>query len=348
MEESAYADEVEGASAVHDADDTETGRARPLGVGYAPRVTRLTASRFVVISCWVVWLASANVAGRQRVYGIATLTLTEQAADASVALGTPVVRLVYGWDVIEGRCKGCFDWTVPDGWRDQARRTNRAIYGLLAYAPRWANGGQHYSHPPLRMQDWYDYVFATVKRYEQDIFYWAIWNEPNLTKFLSDGDVATYGMLASTARAAIRAANPAALILGPEVSWQGVRNGWFAAAMHDYGDLFDIITVHWYLDGPQLEYFMDHLVRRFALGKPVWLSETGRSPCAVYGEVGQAWHYRQILEALEPRRDWWTGVVFYVLHEPTAITPCSDAITRDDWSRRPAFAIYREFIRSNP
>ena len=40
-------------------------------------------------------------------YGMNTLVLTPPMADKVVELGAGIVRVAYGWDVIEGRCKGC-------------------------------------------------------------------------------------------------------------------------------------------------------------------------------------------------------------------------------------------------
>src|SRR5205814_10227865 len=54
-------------------------------------------------------------------YGMNTLVLTPPMADKVVELGAGIVRVAYGWDVIEGRCKGCFDWTTTDAWRDEAK-----------------------------------------------------------------------------------------------------------------------------------------------------------------------------------------------------------------------------------
>ena len=79
--------------------------------------------------------------------------------------------------------------------------------------------------------------------------------------------------------------------------------------MQSVGELFDIVTVHWFADGPELEYMMDRLVRPFAMGKPIWLSEVGRKPCAaMFGEVAQASLYQRVLDAYLPRRSWWTTV----------------------------------------
>ena len=281
-------------------------------------------------------------------YGMNTRTLPAQMADKMAELGVEIVRLPYGWDLIEPACKGCFDWTVTDAWRDEARRTNRAIFGSLAYAPRWANGGRPFNYPPLIYQDYYDFVFAVVSRYKDDVFYWGIWNEPNLDSFLHGAEVEVYRNLSQVGRAAIRAANPRALVLGPEVSHHAMTDGWFPSAMQATAALFDIVTVHWYRDGPKLDRLMDDLVRPFAYGRDVWLSETGLKPCnSFFGEIDQALFYRQVLEALKQRRHWWTGVMFYNLHDPPMPDDCGSGITRPDWSNRPAFGVFQSFIRTN-
>src|ERR1043166_806264 len=132
-------------------------------------------------ACFVVWLSLTSAARAQSLhYGMNTVTLPPRMADKMVELGAGTVRLAFGWDVIEGQCKGCFDWTVTDAWRDEARRTHRTLVAALAYAPRWANGGNPYWSPPLNYQDWYDFVFAVVSRYRNDIVFYGIWNEPDL------------------------------------------------------------------------------------------------------------------------------------------------------------------------
>jgi len=282
-------------------------------------------------------------------YGMNTRVLTAQMADKMVELGAGVVRLAYGWDVIEPNCKGCFNWTTTDEWRDEARRTNRAIFGSLAYAPAWANGGHPFNYPPLVLQDYYDFVYAVVSRYKDDIFLWGIWNEPNLPIYLHGADLEVYRNLAIVGRAAIRAANPRALVLGPDVSHHGVVDGWFQASMRTTAALFDIVTVHWYRDGPKLDAMMDQLVLPSSYGREVWLAETGLRPCAsIFGEIDQALFYRQVLEAFKSRRHWWTGVMFFDLYDPAMPDDCGSAITRPDWSNRPAFTLMKAFIDANP
>lgn len=299
---------------------------------------------------WLIFTTVARVARAQNLhYGMNTRVLTPQMADTMVDLGTDVVRLPYGWDLIEPTCKGCFDWSITDAWRDEARRTRRVIFGSLAYAPRWANGGHTYNYPPLIYQDYYDFVYTVVSRYKDDIYLWGVWNEPNLDSYLHGGTVAVYRDLAIVARSAIRAANPNALVLGPEISHHAALDGFFPAIMRAAGSLFDIVTVHWYRDGPKLDAMMDQLVQPFTYGKPVWLDETGLRPCqSFFGEIDQALLYRQVLEAFRLRRHWWTGVLFYDLHDLPDPADCGSGITRPDWSKRPAFNVLKAFIGEHP
>jgi polysaccharide biosynthesis protein PslG len=282
-------------------------------------------------------------------FGMNTRVLTAPMADKMAELGAGVVRVPFGWDLIEQDCKGCFNWTRTDAWRDEARRSKRTIFASLAYTPAWANGGQAYPFPPVNYQDWYDFVFAVVSRYRNDIYLWGVWNEPNLDQYLRGADLKVYRSLVITARAAILAANPSASVLGPEVSHHALKDGWYAAAMTDYGDLFDIVTLHWYPDGPAIDHFMDDLVRPYSLGKPVWLTEAGTASCAtLFGEIGQALFYQRVLTAFLARRTWWTGVSFFDLHDDPTPGDCGSGITRADWSNRPAFLLYQAFIRAYP
>jgi len=281
-------------------------------------------------------------------YGMNAHDVAAPTANKMAELGAGVVRVVFGWDVIEPACKGCFNWSFTDAWQAEARRAKVTIFGTLSYAPRWANGRDHYSYPPANLQDWYDFVYAVADRYKNDIFLWGVWNEPNLDQYLKGGDLGTYEALTRTARAAIRAANPAALVLGPEVSPHAITNGWYAEAMKRFGDLFDIVTVHWYRDFPALDRFMDEGVRPYARFRDVWLSETGLKPCdSTFGESGQALFYQSVLRAFEQRRSWWTGVLFYNVYDPPS-SGCGSGIVRPDWTNRPAFLLYQAFIRTNP
>lgn len=294
-------------------------------------------------------LAGAAARAQDVHYGVNAHEISAAVADNATELGAGIVRVVFGWDVIEPACRGCFDWSATDRWRDEARRTGRLIFGSLAYAPAWANGGHHYNYPPLDMADWYAFVYAAVDRYKDDIVLWGVWNEPNLDTFMHGGDLATYERLVRTARQAIRAANPQARVLGPEVSHHAIVTGWFAAVMKTFGDQFDIVTVHWFPDGPPLGKMMDERVRPLSRFKDVWLTEVGMKPCeSQFGEAGQALFYDRVLRAFDARRAWWTATIFFDLYDPPQPLDCGAGILRPDWSIRPAFTLYQRFIAAHP
>ena len=291
---------------------------------------------------------SSSTAVAQTTWGMNLRPLSPAQADKMVELGASTARVVFGWDTIEPNCKGCFSWQMTDDWVLEARRTRLSIFGTLAYAPGWANGGQPFIHGPLNDRDWFDFVYATVLRYRDDVTLWGIWNEANLDVYFHGGDPVAYERLVRVAAEAIHAANPAAKILGPEVSHHAFKDGWYVRVMRDVGDLFDIVTVHWYADGPELEFMMDRMVRPFTNGRPVWLTEAGMKPCeTAFGETGQAAFYNRVLTAMLARRSWWTGVMFYDLYDPPEPLDCGSGITRPhDYSNRPAFTLYQSVIRA--
>ena len=87
----------------------------------------------------------AAPAGAQNLhYGMNTIEVTPRIADKMRELGAGVIRVPFGWDLMEPSCKGCFQFTTTDAWRDEARRTGGTIFATLAYAPGWANGGHPY------------------------------------------------------------------------------------------------------------------------------------------------------------------------------------------------------------
>ena len=131
---------------------------------------RLTL-RLSVLALVIALLPADRALAQNLHYGMNTqpdlYTTAAPMLDKLAELGAGVLRLPFGWDVIEPSCKGCFDWTATDAWRDQARRTHRTIFASLGFTPGWANGGRGFSYPPLNDQDWYDFVYAVVARYQR-------------------------------------------------------------------------------------------------------------------------------------------------------------------------------------
>ncbi|MBI3491203.1 MAG: cellulase family glycosylhydrolase [Acidobacteria bacterium] len=283
-------------------------------------------------------------------YGMVTHYVDARMADKMRELGGGIVRVDFNWITMQPSpgSRG-FRFDATDATVRSARGRGLDVLATLAYAPSWANGGRPKEAPPLRLQDWDDFVSAVVERYQgrnMDVRYFGVWNEPDLRDFFR-GTVSDYASLVTTARQAIKRANGSAKVLGPEVSHFGVLNGWYASAMEAVGDQFDVVTVHWYPYARQsLETYLDDAVQSRAQGKPVWLTEVGESTCERGGEDGQARVYRRVLEAFQARRSWLTSIFFYDLYEPSS--KCSWPAVRSDWSNRPAFLVYKDAIAQFP
>lgn len=283
-------------------------------------------------------------------YGMVTHYVDGRMADKMRELGGGIVRVDFNWIGMQpspGSRGYRFDATDQTVYL--ARTRGLEVFATLSYAPPWATGGRPKEAPPLRMQDWEEFVSTVVEHYQgrnMDVRYFGIWNEPDLRDFFR-GSVSDYASLVTAARQAIRRGNGSARVLGPEVSHLGVLNGWYSSAMEAVGDQFDIVTVHWYPYARQsLETYLDESVRPRALGKPVWLAEVGQSTCGSGGEDGQASLYARALDAFQARRSWLTAIFFYDLYEPSGT--CSWPIVRSDWSNRPAFLVYKDAITRNP
>ena len=73
------------------------------------------------LSCVCVLALTVNAGALTYHYGMNAHDVSGRTADKMTELGADIVRVVYAWDVIEASCKGCFDWSQTDAWRDELR-----------------------------------------------------------------------------------------------------------------------------------------------------------------------------------------------------------------------------------
>ena len=160
------------------------------------------------------------------------------------ATGVRWVRMDMFWNTVEqepGRYTfGEYDALVAM----MAQRGIRIIF-ILDY------GNPHYDHgfaphsPEARVA-FARFAAAAARRYQGQGVIWEIWNEPNLNHFWApEANVERYGTLLLQTTAAIRQADPTALIVGPATSgfdWP------FWTALGDRGAFagLDAVTVHPY------------------------------------------------------------------------------------------------------
>lgn len=195
-----------------------------------------------------------------------------------------------------------FDTTIDASWglwnsdwalEELASRGINTI-GLLCYGNPLYDGGVGPSTAAGR-RAFGEYAYQAALRYQGDISYWEIWNEPNLSQYWgSVPDPEDYTLLVIEAAARIREANPEAQILG------GVTSLVDLPFLEDcFGDglleAIDILTVHPYRQAApeswndELDSLRSLIDQYTDLKIPVWVSEWGfnRSWFSV-NEISQA------------------------------------------------------------
>ncbi len=190
-----------------------------------------------------------------------------------------------------------WSWQALDAAVDQAQAHGFAPLLVLGQTPTWASsdprapgvlepGG---SVVPRDMATWRTYVSTVAQRYAGRIAAYEIWNEPNFVGDYFHGTEADLADLSSQAYDAVKAADPAALVLSPAMATRTKGQlGW----AFRYFDLpaarkIDVVSLHLYPLATQLP---EDAVAQLAtianslagrgLRKPVWNTEVN------YGVVG--------------------------------------------------------------
>lgn len=131
------------------------------------------------------------------------------------------------WSGIEPTTKGVRNFTVLDTWVNTNFAAGRKIILDMSGTPNWAVSAAAAGESPYPAtkgnmvpdndSDYTDFLTAVATRYAGKIYAYDTWNEPNLTKYYN-GAAATVARLATIQRKAyqaIKAADPAALVLSP-------------------------------------------------------------------------------------------------------------------------------------
>lgn len=228
------------------------------------------------------------------------------------------------WDRIQKRSGGPFIWDGDGSGLYNYDYAIRAqveaginILGLLDYNPYWFKGRN--PSPDEWIDDWGDYVYATVARYGRDlgwIKYWELWNEPNLAGSGYESglyEVRDFVRLLEVGNAAAKAADPeATIVMGGMASIWGEPPSPHNYDYFEYLDIVgelggwdhvDIIAIHPYRPdspegdlerrqgAPTMDFrvelqHLDELLIRYG-AKPVWLTEMGWSTNSIWPGVDE-------------------------------------------------------------
>jgi len=275
-------------------------------------------------------------------FGIVAFDLNAPARAAVARLGVGVVRGSCRWADVEP-APGAFDWRCTDNVILTAAAMRVRSYMTISCTPDWANGGRGCGVMPSDLADWSFFAANFVSRYSKASAILGVWNEPNFE--LRDSPAGSnYAALFIAASAARNSVSRGFALAGPETSHHAVASGYLQQVMEAIQtarafEPQDIVGVHWYPDGPPVLEYLDG-VRAVSGNQEVWVSETG---IAVMDPANQADFYGRMLRTFATsERPWWTHTIFYRLWDSNDC--CTEAILKADYSAKPAFETYRNWI----
>ncbi|MBI2756641.1 MAG: cellulase family glycosylhydrolase [Chloroflexi bacterium] len=260
--------------------------------------------------------------------------------------GATYIRQQIPWEQIEPVAKGSFvdrvigvdTWQKFDDIMVAAEEAGLRVLLRLDTSPPWAltPGAPDGLGPPLRNEDFWDYVELVARRYRGRVAAYQVWNEPNLMIEWGQRppDPVAYAALLRGAADRIRAADPGVPVvlaaLAPTLTddAQARTELRYLQQLYDAGarNSFDVAAVQAYglrggPDDPRTgsedvtfsrASLVYEVMRRNGDGaKPVWATEAGwnAAPEALqpnpYGRVSSTLQARYTLRALERVRTEW-------------------------------------------
>ena len=139
-------------------------------------------------------------------------------------------KSLFEWRQIEGKCKGCFDWSEADRVAKATQAAGLKLLVRVDFEPDWARADHANNGRPDNLQDYADFVNAVAARYKPGSPYGQvdaieIWNEPNLQREWGDPvnqqSAATYVQMLKLAYTAIKASSPTTLVVTAGLSPTG-------------------------------------------------------------------------------------------------------------------------------
>lgn len=200
----------------------------------------------------------------------------DRAAAMGAQAGVKWSREELQWQRLEP-ARGQFDFSFYDRVVATAKQHGISVYGLLCYWSPWTK-----PYTAEGVADYVKFVTAMVTHYKADIHHWEIWNEPNI--FFWQGPKDLYAELLKQAYAAVKAADPTALVLG--CSTAGIDHSFIKRTVA-LGAPFDILTIHPYrgtLD--DAAFAKDLRAVRDLVQRPVWITEMGWGTHVPHNAIG--------------------------------------------------------------
>ncbi len=167
------------------------------------------------------------------------------------------IKVNFGWRDIEGAGKGQFDWSHTDKIVEMANAEKMDLMVRIDHQPQWTGGGYPTNGPPSNSQDLADFLAALATRYKGRVRAYEVWNEPNLAREWGGQlpDPGRYVKMLKMAYAAIKAADPNAMVisagLSPTGTWNEVArpDEWYLESMYvamggNSSGYYDVLGAH--------------------------------------------------------------------------------------------------------
>ena len=302
------------------------------------------------------------------------------------ASGAKWTTLDVDWNHIQSDGPTSWRWNVAT---DRAVRSASAhrlqIIGIASYSPAWARRADCPSGElhcfPANAADYGRFMGAAAARYGSrsadarlrgTIEVWSLWNEPNHRPYsMPKPDPDKYAAMVKSAYAAIKAADPEAVVLTggtapapdardgsdyEQTTWlrmlyDRVAGGSFdGVANHPYAYPFSPLVDKEWNAYRQTEYLHDIMVANGDGAKKVWGTEMG-APTGTGAkdltEAGQAQHVRDYFQG------WWNGefrsftgplIWFRLRDEGTNPADQNFGLLRRDRTRKVAFTVFQQVM----
>jgi polysaccharide biosynthesis protein PslG len=275
------------------------------------------------------------------------------------------VRMDFLWSDLEPEA-GRFSFERYDQIVNVLRETGLNVLGVLHYNPGWRPGS--WNQAP-ESDAYLRYAEAVVKHFQDSVHAWEIWNEPDHPVYWQPQDgLAAYASLLKRAYPVIKGANPNARVLMGGLSQQWPENIDKLYRLAGAGS-FDIVNIHPFVSPLDLQAFetlqtqhqaiLDVMQRHDDTKKPIWITEIGCPGVPSGLAVKDWWLGQNPTEAQQA--DWvekiystlprWKNVekVFWAFFRDTP-QHFKDGVdyfglVREDFSKKPAFEVYRRIAR---
>ncbi len=285
-----------------------------------------------------------------------------QQLDAIAGLGFVQVRQPIYWELIEPE-QGQFDWSLYDPIiQAVADHPQLEFVAVLDGTPRWARARTAPDHPfapPASVATFGDFAAAFAQRYQDQVDYYQIWDEPNLRSHWGNTDPqpAIYTAMLQAAYPVIHRNDPSAMVitaaLAPTVE-RGPANyneiAYFRTMyVHGARDYFDAAAgkPYGYDTGPDERSVGDNIFNFSRLillrevmveqgdgRKPIWASNFGwnhlspdwQGPPSIWGQVSADQQIQFTQAAFQRAMEEWPWLAGLVLQHWQPDAPADDPI----------------------